>query len=243
VIGQLIEIGCRATPGLSRWYLDHYVSIKRLEKQVRRRVGFPTPPSSVDLLLTYACNFTCAIMPTGDVIGAAVLHDAAYSEGNIKNQRLREIWHSGFQRYRKPFLRGNGCGIELRAFPEKIDATDQAVSFFPELCATPIALVSGYRKKQFCPEAIYPGSTADAVRPDLILFPKISGKSASRVERLSKAKALEAILLHSLLVFDRAISVDHFQLLARLITGTDSYRLALGRDILDLPALVDSLLG
>ncbi len=46
----------------------------------------------------------CAIMPTGDVIGATVLHDAAYSEGNIKDKGLREIWHNGFQRYRKPVL-------------------------------------------------------------------------------------------------------------------------------------------
>ena len=59
MIGRLIETGCRATPGLDRWYLDHYVSIKRLEKQVRCKLGFPAPPSSVTLLVTYACNFGC----------------------------------------------------------------------------------------------------------------------------------------------------------------------------------------
>jgi hypothetical protein len=143
----------------------------------------------------------------------------------------------------KPFLRGNGSGIELLAFPEKIDVTDQTVSFFPELCTAPVALTSGYRKKQFRPEAIYPGSTADAVRPDLILFPEISGEPTSRVERLSRAKALEAILPHSLLVFDHAISTDHFQLLGRLVDGADCYRLHFGRDVMDLPRLIDPLLG
>lgn len=59
MIGQLLEIGCRTTPGLSRWYLDHYVNIKRFEKKFRSGLGFPAPPSTVDLLLTYACNFTC----------------------------------------------------------------------------------------------------------------------------------------------------------------------------------------
>lgn len=59
MIGQLVETGCRLTPGLSRWYLDHYVSIKRIEKQARRALGFPTPPSSVTLLVTYTCNFGC----------------------------------------------------------------------------------------------------------------------------------------------------------------------------------------
>lgn len=142
----------------------------------------------------------------------------------------------------KPFLRANGNGISLLAFPEKIDITDQTVSFFPELSAAPSALTTGYRKKQFRPEAIYPGSTTQAVRPDLILFPEISRESTSRAEKLSKSKALEAILPHSLLVFDRTISADHFQLLAGLVAGADCYRLAFGRDILNLPALVDSLL-
>lgn len=142
----------------------------------------------------------------------------------------------------KPFLRENGNGIELLAFPEKIDVTDQTISFFPELCATTATLTPGYRKRQFRSEAIYPGSTTNAARPRLILFPTISGESASWVERLPKAKALEAILPHSLLVFDRVISTDHFQLLGHLVAETDCYRLAFGRDILDLPALVDSLL-
>jgi len=52
-----------------------------------------------------------AIMPTGDVVGSVVLHDVAYSEGNIKDHSLKEIWRNGFQRYREPVLPEacNGC--------------------------------------------------------------------------------------------------------------------------------------
>jgi radical SAM protein with 4Fe4S-binding SPASM domain len=57
--GNWIEKRCRSVPLLSRFHLDHYVTIKRLEKQMRRVVGFPSPPSSVALLVTYACNFIC----------------------------------------------------------------------------------------------------------------------------------------------------------------------------------------
>lgn len=35
MLGQAIEAGCRAIPGLSRWYQGHYVTIKRLEKRLR----------------------------------------------------------------------------------------------------------------------------------------------------------------------------------------------------------------
>lgn len=142
----------------------------------------------------------------------------------------------------KPFLRENGAGVELLPFPEMIDVTDQSVAFFPELSRAASALESGFRKKRFCADTVYPGSTADAVTPSIILFPNISGEPTSRVETLSKAQALQTLLPHSLLCFDRGISVRHFELLARLVETTTCYRLHFGRDVLDLPRLVDHLL-
>ena len=143
----------------------------------------------------------------------------------------------------KPFLRSNGNGIELLAFPESIDVTDRTVSFFPELRVAPSQdLKAGYRKKQFRADAIYPDSTTNAVRPALILFPQISGESRSRLEKLSKIRALEAILPHGLLVLDAETSGHQFDLLARLIESAECYRLSFGRDVLELPSLVDALL-
>lgn len=142
----------------------------------------------------------------------------------------------------KPFLREHGIGVELLPFPEMIDVTDQSVAFFPELSSAASALESGFRKKRFCAEALYPGSMADAVVPRVILFPNISGEPTSRVEALSKGQALQMLLPHSLLCFDRTVSVRHFELLARLVETTTCYRLHFGRDVLDLPRLVDRLL-
>lgn len=143
----------------------------------------------------------------------------------------------------KPFLRDTENGLELLAFPEMIDVTDQTITFFPELRERTTAIEVGHRKKRFCAETLYPGSTADAVKPSVILFPQISEESTSRIEPLSKALALQALLPHSLLCFDREVSVRHFELLARLVETTTCYRLHFGRDILDLPHLVDTLLG
>jgi len=143
----------------------------------------------------------------------------------------------------KPFLRGTENCLELLAFPEMIDVTDQTIAFFPELRESTTAIEMGYRKKRFRAETLYPGSTADAVTPRVILFPQISDESTSRVERLPSARALEALLPHSLLCFDREISVRHFGLLSRLVETTACYRLYFGRDVMDLPRLIDPLLG
>ena len=59
MIGKWVERRCLSVPILDRFYLDHYVTIKRLEKQVLRRVGISRPPAGVTLLVTYACNFIC----------------------------------------------------------------------------------------------------------------------------------------------------------------------------------------
>ena len=143
----------------------------------------------------------------------------------------------------KPFLRGNGSRIELLAFPERIDVTERTISFFPELgAALQGDLTTGHRKKQFHPEALYPGSTAETGQPDLILFPQISGESKSRLEKLSKIRALETLLPHTLVVLDPELSECRFDLLARLVEGAECYTLHFGHDVLDLPRLVGPLL-
>ncbi len=59
MIGEWVEKRCLSSPILRQFYLDHYVSIKRLEKQVLRTLGLPSPPASVVLLVNYACNLIC----------------------------------------------------------------------------------------------------------------------------------------------------------------------------------------
>lgn len=144
----------------------------------------------------------------------------------------------------KPFLRENGSRIELLAFPESIDVTERTISFFPELgAALQGDLKIGYRKKQFHPEAFYPGSTAEAAQPALILFPRISGEPKSRLEKLPKLTGFEALLPLSLVALHREASAHKFDLLARLVEGAECYRLHFGNDVLELPRLVDPLLG
>ena len=59
MIGQWVERRCLSSSVLRQWYLDHYVSIKHIEKQIPRRLGWLAPPSSVTLVITYACNYIC----------------------------------------------------------------------------------------------------------------------------------------------------------------------------------------
>ena len=59
MIGKWVERSCLAIPVMRRGYLNHYARIKWFEKQLQLAIGFPSPPSTVVLLVTYACNFVC----------------------------------------------------------------------------------------------------------------------------------------------------------------------------------------
>jgi hypothetical protein len=141
-----------------------------------------------------------------------------------------------------PLLRANGKGLEVLSFPVKIDVTEASIGFFPELQQADGKLHQGVRKRYFAIEDLYPGATADACEPAVILFPQVVDCAKSRLEPMPKSRALEEIMRQGLLVFDREIASRQFQMFSRLVGETACYRLFFGEDVLDLPQLIDPLL-
>lgn len=165
--------------------------------------------------------------------------------GRGKTTSFLSLLRAGF-RYLSddhPFFRLNGTRVEILPYPLKINVTDQTIAFFPELrAAEPSVLHAGNPKRYFYAENLYPGPLGTSCEPAVILFPSVVDSPHSCLEPLSKKLALEMILPHSLLVYDREIARLEFQALARLVEQTDCYRLHFGRDVLDLPWLVTPLL-
>jgi radical SAM protein with 4Fe4S-binding SPASM domain len=46
----------------------------------------------------------CTVLPDGEVLGCQLDYDNKYSEGNIRNKSFKEIWKTGFSRFRDPKL-------------------------------------------------------------------------------------------------------------------------------------------
>lgn len=143
-----------------------------------------------------------------------------------------------------PFFLLENERVELLPYLLKINVTDNTVSFFPELRDTSASvLYAGVPKRYFYAEDIYPGPLGASCEAAVILFPKVINSSHSCVESLSKRKALELILPHSLLVYDAKVGRREFQTLVQLVEQTACHRLHFGRDIMELPWLVTPLLG
>lgn len=150
----------------------------------------------------------------------------------------------GFLSDDRPILWRNKKGLlEILSFPEDINITQKTANLFPELSDSKfIKSNQGTLKKSFNAENIYPDSQKDRCYPNVILYPEISYRKKCFLEKISKSDALSLFLPHSMLVFDKETSKKHFDILFDLIMSSDTYRLKLGTDILDLPDLVESIL-
>lgn len=142
-----------------------------------------------------------------------------------------------------PLLHEKDGKLELLAFQEKVDITDQSVRFFPELVnANPGLLYQGVLKKYFFVEDVYPNSIAHVCQPRLLFFPQVIDSSHSLLEPFPRARALEELLPETLAVHDKAAAKREFQFLSRMVQELDCYLLYFGHDVLDLPSLVLPLL-
>jgi len=132
--------------------------------------------------------------------------------------------------------------LQILPFLQKINVTPKTVGFFPELQKAKGLLHNGVLKQYFYLDQVYPEQMANACKPAILLFPRVMDWPQSRLEILSKSRALEDLLPQSVLVFDKEVSRRQFYVLSRLVQEIDCYNLYFGADILNLPVLIDRLL-
>ncbi len=166
--------------------------------------------------------------------------------GSGKTTLSIALMRAGFQFLSddRPFLRENGDGFELLAFPEGLDVTEKTISFFPELRNLPRSLFKdGPTKKRFWAETVYPRSILEACTPEVLIFPEIIKAERSHLEPLSRIEAIGRLLPHSLLVFEHRTARKQFHILCRLVEKMDCYCLHFGKDLTQVHRLVEEVLG
>jgi len=140
------------------------------------------------------------------------------------------------------FLSTREKQVCLQAFPDEVDVTETTLAFFPELGQ----LLSrprrpGWPKWSFRAESFYGARIAWSAQPAALVFPSISHTETSRLEPMSAQGALLEMLPNVLLTEPSACQA-HLSALAQLSAQTPCYRLWTGRDFLDLPGMLGSLL-
>jgi hypothetical protein len=141
------------------------------------------------------------------------------------------------------FLAPGPGGLRVLAFPDEVDLTEESAGFFPDLAPhlTPTGQ-EGWKKRQLAVERLPGAAVVWECRPGVLVFPRVSGRAASRLSPLSRDAAL-LDLAGNVLLTERRSSQAHLDALAALVAASDCYRLETGRDLDAAARLLRSLLA
>jgi len=131
-------------------------------------------------------------------------------------------------------------GLRLLAFPDEVDLTAESAVFFPDLAPHLTSLGhDGWKQRQLQAERLAGARLVWACAPGALVFPRVSGRTESRLIPMERDAALLELAPNVLLTEPRS-SQAHFDALAALAATSDCYRLETGRD---LPAAARLLRG
>jgi hypothetical protein len=142
------------------------------------------------------------------------------------------------------FLHPAGDGLQVLAFPDELDLTDETISFFPELRHL-LALLRGHRrdKRQARAETLFERLTfAWMCRPAALLFPRIGDAPKSVLSPMTPFEALLELAPNILLTEATAVQAQ-LDALAALAQSCPCYRLETGRDFEALSRRLRELVG
>jgi|GEM_PF-449128 len=244
-----------------RWenlYMADFDSYGALVLDIDRGMarGLFPDPDSIHPLVFSSYMFTLAFSEMLRARGAFLMHAAAVAAegkgviipaytGSGKTTLALALCKGGFSFLSddRSILRLDEGGIQILAFPEGVDVTEQTISFFPELNnLTPDSFTAGLRKKKFWIEDLYPGRIVNRCDPRLLLFPTVTKAKKSFLEPLSKIEAIGEMLPHSLVVIGKDTAEKHFQALCQLVESADCYRIHFGSNFSEVHKLVRQLL-
>ena len=140
------------------------------------------------------------------------------------------------------FLECDGAGVRVLAFPDEIDLTPDSVRFFPDLAPLLNSpRPSGWPKYQLRTEDAFGIKPVSECRPNVLVFPRISGSEQSVLNTIERNEALME-LAPNILLTDPAASQAHFDALAALVEQCTCYRLETGSDLQSVATLLRRLI-
>ena len=100
----------------------------------------------------------------------------------------------------------------------------------------------GRHKVSAAAEAIWPDVWIDSAPAGAIFFPQIESRPDSVAEPIAHLDALRRLLPHAVEQWDRGMIAEHLRLLKNLVEAAPAYVLRLGRDVTDIPHVLESVL-
>lgn len=136
------------------------------------------------------------------------------------------------------FVRGSNGNLEIFSFPEKIKLDANSCSFFPELCDYRIP-----RGKVEIPvEDTGITNVCVTGKPHTLILVEIGKSKKGKMVALAKSKALLGLIRQSISLTSPDGIDRHLDVLKQLCESSHTFRLRLGKDVTEVPGLVEDVL-
>lgn len=136
----------------------------------------------------------------------------------------------------------DATGSKVLAFPEKIDLTEQTMTFFPELTAwTERPRRHGWPKYSVAAAELFGAKIEWSAIPGVIVLPEVAEDGVSRLTAVSGSEAFLR-LAPSVLLTESGSTAAHLAALGALTDRVPAYRLRTGRDFDKVAAMLRELL-
>lgn len=99
-------------------------------------------------------------------------------------------------------------------------------------------------KRKLEPGIAFPGSFVESCRPRVLLFPTLTGKAASRVEKISSGEAMARLIRQCPWAsYDTGTAREHLRALGMLAKQSNAFLLDAGRDLIEDSSSAPQLLA
>lgn len=132
--------------------------------------------------------------------------------------------------------------VEILAFPDEVDFTEQTASFFTELARAEEPASDQRAKRSVSASTLYKRQPVWSVAPRLLVFPEITPAAASEWAPLAKPDALLGLLCNVVRT-DRASAQAHLDALGALVRQSHCLRLKVAQDFAAQPRLFREMLS
>jgi len=207
------------------WWLSHpYFSLSLIEMLKRRQLYY-LHAAGVEV------EGTCVLVTGGSGSGKSTLALALALDG------------FGLLGDDAVFLTKGATGLELLAFPDEIDVSEETLRLLPDLGprAQPV-LRPGWPKLSFRGEGAFPGRMVERSRPSVLIFARVSGQERSVLSPMSRTDALHQLVPNIFLTEPKS-SQAHLEAFVELVRTCECYTLSTGFDLQTIPRLIRSTVG
>lgn len=196
--------------------------------------------SIVEILKYYGLYFLHAAAIYVNKVAYLVSGDGGCGKTTIALSLIREGFH--YVSDDSLFLTDSNGGIIVSPMYKHFHIDQDLADHFPEILQGKTRTIPEGTKTPIDVSSFFPGSFIPFLRPDIIIFPRMTSNGVSMLNQLPQTESYKRLLKQTVLAVDNDVSRDQLKILEKLVKQTRGFELLSGRDIYEDPKILVSLI-